>query len=123
MTPNALPTAPLKALASSITAVQVVDIVLHAATHQLEPIRVASNGLILLWLALLARGSMRTKFRLTALGAIGLYLALNLIFLAQAGLTNAAQGGGLRVTLFLLVFLTSAGSAWLAFGPWQHPPK
>lgn len=37
----------------------------------------------------------------------GLYLILNLIFLVREGVTTE-PGGGLRVMLFLLVFLTIA---------------
>lgn len=43
---------------------------------------------------------------------IAAYLLLNLVFLALNGLTNPEQGGTLRVTLFMLVFITVMLSAW-----------
>jgi hypothetical protein len=41
-----------------------------------------------------------------AAGSIGAYLVLNILFLTLEGVTNPNRGGGLRVMLFLLVFLT-----------------
>ena len=57
----------------------------------------------------------KTKFLQISIGSIGLYLILNLIFLAQEGLTNPAQGGNLRITLFLLVFLTATLSVAMSY--------
>jgi hypothetical protein len=37
---------------------------------------------------------------------IAAYLVLNIIFLAMEGITNEAQGGDLRVALFILVSVT-----------------
>ena len=105
----------LKITGIGIAVIQVLDILLHASTNQLEILRVSSNVIILLWLAVVASGRLNTKFLVTAISAIGLYLILNIIFLAQEGVINVEQGGGLRVTLFLLMFLTITLSAWLTY--------
>ncbi len=106
-----------RALALAIATLQAVDFVLHAATNQLEPIRVTANLIVLLWLALIAAGRLTALRRPAAVTAIGAYVILNGLFLAQAGLTNPAQGGALRVTLLVLVVLTTGLALWLAAWP------
>lgn len=96
----------------AIALVQLLDIVLHAATNQLEPLRVSSNLVILLWLAITASGRLGDKFRWLAWAATGIYLLLNLVFLALEGITNPEQGGTLRVALLLFVLLTLVFSGW-----------
>ncbi len=105
----------LKVFGISIALLQVFDIAIHAATDQLEFLRVSSNVIIFLWLAMLASGKGNVKAGLAAISAVGAYLILNLIFLAREGFTNPEQGGGLRVMLLLLVFLTVASSSALAY--------
>src|SRR5215204_4658291 len=105
----------LKALGIGIAVIQLLDIITHAATNQLEILRVSSNVIILLWLSIVASGRFNAKFLLTAISSIGLYLILNLIFLAREGVINVEQGGGLRVALFLLVFLTITLSTALTY--------
>jgi len=104
-----------KLIGTLIAVIQIVDIVIHAATNQLEILRVSSNVIILLWLAGAASGKFNTMSLMAAITPIGLYLTLNIIFLASEGLTNAEQGGGFRTTLFLLVLLTTTLSSWLAY--------
>jgi hypothetical protein len=88
-----------------IAAIQVADVVIHAAIGQLEPVRVAANLIVLAWLVAGALGRL-TSTRWT-LGVLAAYLALNGFFVAEAGITNPAQGGQLRVTLVLLVLATA----------------
>jgi hypothetical protein len=102
-------------MALTIVIIQLFDIVLHAETGQLEIIRVTSNLVILTWLAILISGRWKTKFLPASFAVIGAYLMLNAIFLAQEGIVNVEQGGGLRVTLFLLVFFTTVLSALLIY--------
>ena len=102
----------MKVLWIGIALVQVFDIVIHAATDQLEAIRVASNLIVLLWLAALATGKIRTHHGQAATGVVGIYLVLNLIFLASNGVTNS---GELRVTLFLVLTLTVIFSMLLTY--------
>jgi hypothetical protein len=89
-----------------LVVLQLFDIVIHAATDQLETIRVASNVIILVWLVAVASGRIHARSVQAAAGAIGAYLGLNILFLALEGVTNPNQDGALRVTLFALVFLT-----------------
>jgi len=105
----------IKIIGVGIGLVQLIDILIHAATSQLEPLRVASNLIILLWLAITASGRLNVKSLLTAVVSITAYLILNLIFLASEGLTNPQQGGTLRVTLFVLIFITVALSGLFTY--------
>jgi len=98
--------AALKITGIVIAFVQLVDILLHAAANQLEPLRVSSNVVILLWLAMMASGRLNVKPRLAAGISVAMYLLLNLVFLALEGVTNPEQGGTVRVTLLVFVFIT-----------------
>lgn len=97
----------VRVLSIAIVLVQLFDVAIHAATDQLEPLRVASNVVILVWAALALSGRFDARFRI-AVASIGAYLALNVLFLAREGVTNPAQGGEFRTMLFLLVLLTTA---------------
>ena len=44
-----------------IIVVQLIDLAIHAATHQLEPLRISSNIIILLGLASMASGRFKVK--------------------------------------------------------------
>jgi len=102
-------------LAISIAFLQIFDIIIHAATNQIEILRVTSNILILLWLVMVGLRKLNTNFLAVSIGSIALYLMMNIIFLAQSGLTNPEQGGELRVTLLVLVFLTIVLSSLLVY--------
>lgn len=102
-------------LAIVIAFVQLFDIVIHAATAQLEPVRVGSNLVILLWLVLAASGRISAYLRQVGVTCLGVYLLLNALFLAQAGVTNPAQGDEVRWMLFVLIFLTLVLAAWLKY--------
>ena len=105
----------LKALGIAIALLQLFDIAIHAVTNQLEFLRISSNVIILFWLAVSASEWRSAKGVLAAISAVGAYFILNLVFLAREGLTNPEQGGGVRVMLLLLVFLTVASSGVLAY--------
>ena len=104
-------------LTIAIALVQIFDIFIHAATDQLEFLRVTSNILILGWLGLAATGKLNKKFLGVSVSSVGLYLLLNFLFLLQEGFTNPEQGGAPRTMLFLLVLLTVGLSALLTFKP------
>jgi len=89
---------------------QVFDIIIHAATNQLEALRVTANIVILLWLAANSMGWLTAKPKYAAIAAPVIYLGLNLTFLTRAGFTN---NGEPRTMLFILVTLTMALSAIL----------
>jgi len=104
----------MKLIGLGIVIIQLLDIVLHAATDQLEIIRVTSNLVILTWLATSFSGRVKNLFPIS-LGAIGAYLLLNVLFLAREGIYNMEQGDSLRVTLFVLLLLTVAFSTLLIY--------
>lgn len=91
-------------LALGLAIVQLFDILVHAATDQIEPVRVTSNAIIFLWIGLEAAGRGRGK--ILPLIAIGAYILLNGAFLATAGFTNDQQGGQVRWMFFALVIAT-----------------
>lgn len=91
------------------------DVVIHAATNQLEPIRVAANIIILLWLVAINWGRFKANFLPISFSSIGAYLVLNLIFLAREGLTNPTQGNEPRLMLFLLLIVTLILSTGLTY--------
>ena len=88
---------------------QALDSVLHAATDQLEPLRVASN--LILGLAAVIGARPGRLARPLILVASGAYLALNILFLFQYGLVNP-NTGGLRYPLFAFVIGSLALAAW-----------
>lgn len=91
-------------------ALQTLDVVVHAATDQLEPLRVASNVLLGLAASVAARSSRFAGPIL--LSASGAYLAMNVLFLFQYGVINP-NTDALRAPLFGFVI----GS--LVLGGWQ----
>ena len=101
-----------KGLGIAIILIQLFDIIIHAATDQLELLRVTSNLIILAWVVILLAGKLGEKIKAVALGSIGAYLGLNLIFLALEGLTNANTSAP-RSMLFLLVIPTTVLSGML----------
>ncbi len=110
------------ALIVGIILIQVLDIFIHAATDQLEILRIASNLAIFLWLAVVTVERFAAKFHLTSFLSVSAYLAFNIVFLAINGVTNFEQGGELRIALFLLMFSTIVLSSLLAF-TWKRNPN
>lgn len=94
-------------LGLALSGVQLIDIVIHVATDQAEPIRIFSNVVLLAWAALLFVNPMNANIRLWGMAALFVYFSSNMFFLSQAGLTNPEQGGGLRIMLLILVALSS----------------
>ena len=94
---------------------QALDVLLHVATDQLEPVRVASN--LILGLAVFIAARPGRFARSLILVASGAYLALNILFLVQYGLANS-NTGGLRIPLFGFVVgsLVLAGWQWCRVG-------
>ena len=91
--------------------VQLLDIALHIATNQVEPLRVTSNLVILGWLAFAGFRQAPSFGSTPALFVVLGYLGLNILFLPREGFTNPNQGGGIRYPLFCLVGLTVILSA------------
>ena len=105
----------MKLLGVAIILIQLFDIIIHVSTDQAEPIRIASNIVIIVWIIAALAGWLIERSRTISIAAISTYVVLNVMFLAQNGLTNPEQGGALRTTLFLLVFLTVTLSALFIF--------
>lgn len=82
---------------------------MHVATDQFEPIRVVSNIIV-------AAGAVTILFVPRLARPLGLaaglsYLLLNVVFLAQHGMTNPTTEA-LRLPLFVFVALTLVLLAW-----------
>ncbi len=101
-------------LAAVIALVQVFDIVVHVANNMIEPIRLLSNAFIFVWLGLVLSGRLRQIPWRVAGGFVGVYAVLNVIFLAENGLTNPDNNDQFRTALFVFVSVTVALSVWLA---------
>jgi hypothetical protein len=89
----------------AMISIQILDIIVHIATNQIEPLRIASNIIIIiaavLWIIAVVH-----VVKFWAGFASGLvYLVLNGIFLAEFGLINPSSGS-IRVPLFLFVLST-----------------
>lgn len=97
-------------LGIGVVAVQLIDVAIHVATGQPETIRILSNVIIASW----AIWSLSERSKIPNAGVVALvaYLGLNLAFLAMNGLTNPAQANAPRVTLFILMVLTTVLSIW-----------
>ena len=109
-----------RVLSGALVLVQIFDLAIHLATDQIEPLRITASVVILLWLAAIALEKTGRRVGLLSAAAIGVYLLLNLLFLAFEGVTNPAQGDTLRTTLFVLVGVTVTFSILLAY---QRMPK
>lgn len=86
--------------------IQLLDIAVHVMVDQVEPLRVSSNLIILLWLTYSALRRFPKELYSLSITAVGVYLVLNLIFLALFGITNPEQGDALRIPLFAFVGIT-----------------
>jgi hypothetical protein len=86
---------------------QVLDVVIHVAANQIEPLRLLASGVLA---AALISTRFLTQRNFSLLGpAIGIYLACNLIFVLQNGLINNVSGEP-RVALILLVVASCVSS-------------
>ena len=92
----------------TLIVIQIVDIMIHVSINEVEPIRILSNLIIIGWVVTFwfARDWIQARKRPVSFSAIGLYLLLSLIFLAQNGLTNPNQDGNLRTGLLVFVIST-----------------
>lgn len=88
-----------------IISVQILDIIVHFLTNQLEMIRVQSNIVIMMWtIFLFIQTRAFSKSMITTI-SISIYLILNLLFIFQYGLVNSLSGD-LRIALIMFVLLT-----------------
>jgi hypothetical protein len=108
-----MPSAPAVVLAWVVILLQVVDVVVHAATDQIEPLRVAANVLIA-GSAIVAVVRSASTRGLVVPAALGAYLLLNAVFVGFEGATNPDQGGAVRWMLFALISTTTVAALGLA---------
>ena len=99
-------------LAIGIILWQFVDVILHIALGLPEPLRIAASIIIVGWIGATLAGKLRDKFQPVALGAIGAYALLNIIFLFTQNILTTQE-----VAFMLVVFVTpTLGlSSWLTF--------
>jgi len=113
--PVATPPVPHVVLAWVVALVllQGVDVSVHAAAGQIEPLRVVASVLIAGWaiVAVVRRDAARG---LVVQAALGAYLLLNAVFVALEGVTNPDQSGAVRWPLFALVAATTVAVLGLA---------
>ena len=96
---------PVRVIIIGVLVLNVVDLALHIATDQVEPLRVTANVVVLL-LGILVLTVARTRVQvLAAIGGL-VTLALNLIVIATTGLGPAG---------FVFVFGTVIGLGIVAF--------
>ncbi|QYK50312.1 MAG: hypothetical protein KF701_07910 [Anaerolineales bacterium] len=93
----------IRTLGIVLVLVQLADVALHVATGQFEPMRVVASLLLAVWALSAGKASLAAGW-----GALAVYLGLNALFLLQNGVTNPEQGGALRITLFVLVLISTA---------------
>lgn len=102
---TARPLAPLALL----VALQVLDVLVHVATGQFEPLRVTGNVIIS---AGAAAAAVSSSLRIGAALAGAVYLGLNVVFVGQHGMVNPATEA-VRFPLFGFVLGSLVLLAWL----------
>ncbi|MEO0999931.1 MAG: hypothetical protein AAFW69_04920 [Pseudomonadota bacterium] len=95
---------------AALVVVQALDVLLHVVTGQIEPIRIASNLILVAGAFAAMRAAGRA--RLLIAGAVLVYVLLNAVFLGQNGLVNPATEA-LRIPLFAFVIGSVALALWL----------
>lgn len=100
-------------LAAVVALVQVFDIVIHLANGFFEPIRLTSNVFIFVWLGIVLSGRLNHISWRVMSGFVGVYVLLNVVFVATEGFINP-ETGEFRTVLFVLVGVTVVLSVWLA---------
>ncbi|MEO0550779.1 MAG: hypothetical protein AAFZ91_12740 [Pseudomonadota bacterium] len=92
-----------RAAFSLIIFVQVIDVGIHVAANQVEPVRILAGVILTLYSGLGLTGRASVGSALTASAA---YLVLNAWFLSAHGLTNPDIGNAPRYALFALVTIS-----------------
>ncbi|NDJ53770.1 MAG: hypothetical protein GYB68_11880 [Chloroflexi bacterium] len=95
-----------------VVIVQVFDVAIHIAVDQFEPIRVVSNLTVAAWVGVVLFGWLAGQERRLGIAALGLYVLLNVGFVATQGVINEVTGE-FRTLLFILVAVTGALAAWV----------
>lgn len=88
-----------------IVVIQIMDIIIHLLTNQLELTRVISNGCVIAWVLLLQFNVHKIVFNLVTSITLSIYIILNGLFLLENGLVNP-NNQSLRIMLFMFVLST-----------------
>ena len=99
-------------LGIAIVLIQLFDIIIHVATNQVEPIRIAASVIISAWIGLVFWNKLGKSFAVISQAAMTIYIILNVIFINTAGVTNPTNDSP-RLTLFAIVTLTTILATWL----------
>ena len=96
----------------ALAGVQLIDVVFHIATGQVEVLRLIASAVIVM-AAVIARAVPVGSAGITVIvvGA-AIYLVLNVVFLVDAGLVNPVTGAP-RIPLFVFIALTLIAAAAL----------
>ena len=86
----------------SILVIQLFDILIHIAVDRIEPLRIASNVVILLWVILLIKSDVEVKRRISYV-AISIYGVLNVWFIISDRVFTYFTGQELGVMFALIV--------------------
>ena len=90
---------------------QCIDVMIHVATGQVEPIRIAASGIVAV-AGIAAVYALRAPTMLLLASGL-VYVAFNGLFLLQSGLINP-ETESVRIPLFGFVIGTLAFLTWLA---------
>lgn len=94
-----------------LISLQILDVIVHVATQQIEPLRIASN-IVMIIAALAGVRLAGSTSRAVLFLAAGLYSVLNLAFVFQHGLANPSTGA-LRVPFIAFVVASLVIAYWL----------
>lgn len=98
-------------LVIALVGVQLIDAVVHLATGQVEVIRLIASAVIVI-AAVVANAVPVGRRSVMAIGA-AIYLALNVVFLVDAGAVNSVTGAP-RIAMIVFVVLSLATAIVLA---------
>lgn len=103
----------MRVITALVLLVQLLDIAVHVFSNQVEPSRVTAN-MILAGGAVFAARLAGNRSQLILILSILAYAVLNLVFLVQNGMVNAATGSA-RIPLFSFVMVSLMLSSLLVY--------
>ena len=83
-----------------LISLQIIDIIVHVLSNQIEPLRVMANALIVIWFI----KSYKYKSKNMGYLVTTIYLGLNILFLVLNGLSNTGEP---RIFFWISISLTA----------------
>ncbi len=80
----------------SILVIQIVDILIHVLSNQIEPLRIIANLIIIIWVLAIKENKYDWPI-------VSIFLALNAVFLVQNGVLNEGEP---RIFFSISILLT-----------------